>query len=836
MKVFLSHSTKDKEFVKKLASELQKIEIDPWLCEVDVLPGEDFVAEIEKGLKESDLTVLVWSPEAAKSAWTGEEWRSVLARQVEESRIRLVIVLLRMAEFPELLRKRHYIDAQTDHEAAIKQTVDLLIRQRDMRRFEDIQAASFILDFEPTDFVGRTEYLERLHQALVEKKGKFLLHGEPGCGKSMLALKFAWRVQGAFDAVVFQHCGQRSVEEIGVELADRLGLDVKELPPEKQIAEVNKWIANRQTLLVLDDIWNLDVKKLIPAPPLSVRSLALLCTSRQRRLPWVKPPRTLEVKSFAEEEAESLFRIYLGEEITDLHRDSLLELAKKFERLPIAVAVAADMLSQQFDPMDEASRVLELERLRNEIHDVPELMQHAVDCQPEREQKLLQAMAICNADGFWFPLTGQIASLDESDNKEARDRLVNASLVRLVNQGRQKFRLHALLRDQLLRSAPVEKLRGKHVAAVEELFEEWKNRWWECRECLTEVIPAIQFLWNGGESDRMERLSYWGFATAQRIGELNIALRIMKNVEDFFNDREDRDAKDGLQTTYGNQAVILSKWGRLEEAMELHKKQEVLCLELGNKDGLQATYGNQAVILRDWGRLEEAIELHKKQEALCLELGNKDGLQTTYGNQAVILRDWGRLEEAMELLKKQEALCLEPGNKDGLRTTYGNQALILRDWGRLEEAMELHKKKEALCLELGSKDGLQRSYGNQALILRDWGRLEEAMELHKKQEALCLELGNKDGLGATYGNQAAILFNWGRLEDAMELLKKQEALCLELGSKNGLGYCYWSWGLLAREMHDSEGEHEKLQAALQIFTKLNMPREKESVQAEIDKI
>jgi hypothetical protein len=54
------------------------------------------------------------------------------------------------------------------------------------------------------------------------------------------------------------------------------------------------------------------------------------------------------------------------------------------------------------------------------------------------------------------------------------------------------------------------------------------------------------------------------------------------------------------------------------------------------------------VILRAWGRLEEAMALHKKVEALCLELGNKDGLQKGYGNQTVILRAWGQLEEAIQ--------------------------------------------------------------------------------------------------------------------------------------------------------------------------------------------
>jgi len=140
---------------------------------------------------------------------------------------------------------------------------------------------------------------------------------------------------------------------------------------------------------------------------------------------------------------------------------------------------------------------------------------------------------------------------------------------------------------------------------------------------------------------------------------------------------------------------------------------------------------------------------------------------------------------------------------------------------------------EALCLELGNKGGLQANYGNQALILKAWGQLEEAFALHKMEEALCLELGNKDGLQRSYGNQAGIL--GGRLEEAMALLQKQEALCLELGKRSSLAYCYCNWGLLAREQCDRKTEREKLAAALEIFTELNMPRERDKVRVELNK-
>ena len=109
------------------------------------------------------------------------------------------------------------------------------------------------------------------------------------------------------------------------------------------------------------------------------------------------------------------------------------------------------------------------------------------------------------------------------------------------------------------------------------------------------------------------------------------------------------------------------------------------------------------------------------------------------------------------------------------------------------------------------------------------------MALHKKEEALCLEFGNKDSLQASYGNQALILKDWSRLEETMALLKKQEALCLELGNRSIFAYCYWNWGLLAREQRDRKTEQEKLAAALDIFTELNMPRELDAVRAELEK-
>src|SRR5271157_2990439 len=188
MIIFLSHSTKDGDFVQKLAIALETADFTPWLCEVDIETGANFVSKINEGLAQSDLALLIWSQHAANSAWTLEEWTAALARQVEENRIRLGIILLRDCPMPlpPLLRTKNYIDARSDESAGIRDVLDWLKRRQSVDRYSGLRAPVYLPDYRPLDFVGRGTYLDRLHDTFTPEPGVFLLYGAPGSGKSMI--------------------------------------------------------------------------------------------------------------------------------------------------------------------------------------------------------------------------------------------------------------------------------------------------------------------------------------------------------------------------------------------------------------------------------------------------------------------------------------------------------------------------------------------------------------------------------------------------------------------------------------------------------------------------
>src|SRR4051794_15790556 len=108
--VFLSHNSKDKPRVRKLAEDLRDAGLRVWFDEWVLKPGDDIYLAIERGLEAARAQVLCLSPAALGSDWVALERSTVLFRDPTNAGRRFIPLLLADCELPDALRRYKYVD------------------------------------------------------------------------------------------------------------------------------------------------------------------------------------------------------------------------------------------------------------------------------------------------------------------------------------------------------------------------------------------------------------------------------------------------------------------------------------------------------------------------------------------------------------------------------------------------------------------------------------------------------------------------------------------------------------------------------------------------------
>jgi len=104
MRVFLSHSSKDKAQVEALALALRERGIDPWLDKWEIAAGDDIVASINRGLDEAGAGLVVFSAHSRESRWVDAEVSYLTYARIQEGKALIPVVLGDGVWVPPLLR------------------------------------------------------------------------------------------------------------------------------------------------------------------------------------------------------------------------------------------------------------------------------------------------------------------------------------------------------------------------------------------------------------------------------------------------------------------------------------------------------------------------------------------------------------------------------------------------------------------------------------------------------------------------------------------------------------------------------------------------------------
>lgn len=124
-RVFLSHSSKDKDIVDKIFDEFQKSEICAWYDKYEIEPGDSITEKINEGLSESDIGIICISNNFlnGSNGWTKSELNFFVQRRMRNPDQSFIILNFDVPhdELPPLVQDYKYIDFSE------KDAIDILI-------------------------------------------------------------------------------------------------------------------------------------------------------------------------------------------------------------------------------------------------------------------------------------------------------------------------------------------------------------------------------------------------------------------------------------------------------------------------------------------------------------------------------------------------------------------------------------------------------------------------------------------------------------------------------------------------------------------------------------
>jgi len=132
MRVFLSHSSKDKAIIDIVYNELQKSGVSAWYDKYQIEPGDRITSKINEGLDMSDIGIICISNSFlnSDSGWTETEQNYFFQRKMRDSTSKFIVLNIDVPHknLPPLLQDYRYIDYQSD--GAISTLIDALKKNK----------------------------------------------------------------------------------------------------------------------------------------------------------------------------------------------------------------------------------------------------------------------------------------------------------------------------------------------------------------------------------------------------------------------------------------------------------------------------------------------------------------------------------------------------------------------------------------------------------------------------------------------------------------------------------------------------------------------------------
>jgi tetratricopeptide (TPR) repeat protein len=813
---FISYTSADRAWAEWIAWQLKEAGSSVVLQAWDMVPGLDFVHEMQKATTTAGRTLAVLSPAYFTSQFSEAEWRVAFANDPSGEQRRLIPV--RVVDFTPkgLLSARIYIDlVGKDRQAARTALLEGIREQETVVPTEEPtfpgEEPTAVEPFAPgqheprfpgalppiwnvphlrnPSFTGREDLLEELAASLGGGTATAItqaIAGLGGVGKTSLAVEYAYRQQAAFD-VVWWLRAEKPATLVGdfTALAGALNLpEQTQTDPALVVKAVHRWLANHgRWLLVFDNVTQPeDVTSRLPPGG----GGQVLVTSRWAAWREVAKPLRLEVLS--RPEAIALLR-----KRTDASDEqAAAALAEALGDLPLALEDAAAYVEATGIGLDDYLRLLGERMVELFGLDAPADDAHAderrvasiwsasldrVRVEAPGAEALLDLCAFLAPDGIpralpaehpeALPIELANVTQDPLRYNEVIRVLGRYSLLTTTPDALGLHRLvQAVIRARLGRLGD-EAERQWAKASVGLLRNSFPNDSWEvaawpaCQQLLPHVLMAVDHAQRLGVAGQevgwlLDRTSQYLREQGHYEQAKPIAERALAVTEQAVgpDSPEVGDRYDCLGRVLYALGDDHGAWKQYQQALAIAEATEGQDFAVGARRGLLGT-----VFLKR-GDLEGArAEFEQALQIGRATLGPDDPLMAgRHSDLGNVLADLGDLEGARA--QHERALRITEANLDPDHSTmaiwHSNLGQVLRDLGDLEGARAQHER----ALEIG-KATIGSDHAEMAIrhshlgqVLRDLGDLPGA----RAQFERALEIGQAT-VGPDHPNMATFRRN-----------------------------------------------------------------------------
>jgi len=126
MRVFIAHSSANKDFVDELAANLTRNRVEVWYDKWEMKVGDSLRQKLSEGISGSKFMVVVLSKESLESKWVKEEFNSGLAIAMENKN-RFVLPLFLSGDdsmLPVFLKDKIYANFRNDYSVGFRSLLE----------------------------------------------------------------------------------------------------------------------------------------------------------------------------------------------------------------------------------------------------------------------------------------------------------------------------------------------------------------------------------------------------------------------------------------------------------------------------------------------------------------------------------------------------------------------------------------------------------------------------------------------------------------------------------------------------------------------------------------